>query len=570
MRPQAFMNDVHHAEEVNVNHCHTPLTPVTFLERSGKAFPDKTAVEHGGRVSTFGALLDRSRRLAQALLGLQVEPGDRVAVLAENNLQVVEAHFGIPAAGAVIVMLNPWLSAADIVDLLAYSGATVLVADAAAFGKVGDLCWAGTALRHVMLTGEVTTQSDSVVDYEARLRNARADVSLEALIQSEMDPIAINFTSGTTGQPKGVTYSHRAAYLHAVGQVMMAGLGTGSVYMWTLPMFHVNGWGHMWACAAVGCAQRIPRQALTSANAAEFVATIGQQRVTHLAGAPRLVRLLAETADPQQAMRGVTVVTGGAAPATVLIQRLEAMGVRLIHQYGLNETLGPFVVCEEQEQWQRLSPEERARMRARQGIPAIHAGTGVRVLDADGIDVPCDGVTLGEVAMSGNTVALGYYNNPEANRKAFRNGLFHSGDMAVVHPDGFLEIRDRIKDLIYVETEYGWENISSLEIENVLACHEAVRDAAVVGVQADGGATPVLAAFVELKEGAETRVEDLKIHCRNTLSSYKRPQVFFFAELPKTGTGKVRKDVLSKDALARLAERPRADKHIYCAWSIAS
>ncbi|UTY59277.1 AMP-binding protein [Massilia sp. erpn] len=543
-----------------MNHSHSPLSPVTFIERSARAFPEKTALTYLDKAISFSKLLDRSRRLAQALSRLHVEPGDRVAVLSENNVHAVEAHFGIPGAGAVIVMLNPWLSAADVVDLLKYSGAKVLIADKKSFQKIpAGLVAADTDVVKIMLVDGIEQQpEDGIVDYETCLENEDGHSSLEKFIKSEMDPIAINFTSGTTGRPKGVTYSHRAAYLHAVGQVMMIGLHRNSRYLWTLPMFHVNGWGHMWACMAVGCTQFVPDVSLTQGNSAEFIETIHLRKVTHLAGAPRLVRLLAEAPDKNDSLRGLTIVTGGAAPSTTLIQQLELIGVNLIHQYGLNETLGPFVVCEEQEEWKFLSPEARARMRARQGIPAIHAGTGLRVLDANGIDVPHDGRTLGEIAMSGNTVALGYYNNIEATQKAFRGGLFYSGDMAIVYPDGFLEIRDRIKDLIYVETEYGWENISSLEIENVLIQNDAVQDAAVVGVsiEIDGKPAPVLVAFLEIKESKSIDESGMRDYCLEHLSVYKRPQVFYFIELPKTNTGKVRKDILSRAAVEKLISQP--------------
>jgi fatty-acyl-CoA synthase len=539
-----------------VNHSHSPLSPVTFLERSGRAFPRRIALDHMGQQITFNGLLHRSRRLAQALLRLGVEPGDRVAVLTENSVQSVETHFGIPGAGAIIVMINPWLSAPDIVDLLHYSGAKVLIADTVSFQKLSALWATGIeeAPTVMLVSSREKKAASEFADYEACLNAENGIVPLDSFIESENDPIAINFTSGTTGKPKGVTYSHRAAYLHALGQVLMIGLNKNSIYMWTLPMFHVNGWGHMWACMAVGCTQFIPATSLNQENSAEFIDVIRERRITHLAGAPRLIRLLAETQGENNLLNGLTIETGGSAPSPALIQKLEAIGVNLIHQYGLNETLGPFVVCEEQDEWKSLPAEERARKRARQGIAAIHVGTGLRVVGSDGGDVPRDGRTLGEIAMYGNTVALGYYNNSEATEKAFRDGLFYSGDMAVVHEDGFLEIRDRIKDLIYVETEYGWENISSVEIENALCQNAAVQDAAVISVPVGEGKkdTPVLVAFVELKESKTLDEREIHEYCCEKLSIYKRPQIFHFVKLPKTGTGKVRKDILSKDAIAKL------------------
>lgn len=540
-------------------HSHSPLTPVTFLERSGRAYPKRVALTYQGQTITFGELLHRSRCLMQALSRMQIGYGDRVAVLTENSSQSIEAHFAIPAAGALVVMLNPWLFAAEIADLLQYSGAKLLIADAALFQKLSDVWASGidNAPAVMLINRSDQTVDDGNLDYELCLMKENGNTTLDSLIKSEFAPIAINFTSGTTGRPKGVIYSHRAAYLHALGQVLMMSLNRGSKYMWTLPMFHVNGWGHMWACMAIGCTQSIPHTVLTQRNSAEFIAIIRQQGITHLSGAPRLVRLLADAAGNKQLSADLTIVTGGSAPPPLLIQQLESVGVNLIHQYGLNETLGPYVVCEQQDEWQFLQPGKRAQLRARQGIAAIHAGTGLRVVDSDGNDVPHDGCTLGEVVMAGNTVAFGYYNNPEATEKSFRNGLFHSGDMAVVHQDGFLEIRDRIKDLIYVETEYGWENISSIEIENALCRNTAIQDAAVisVGIKVDNKTLHVLVAFVELKNSHALNEEELHKYCRRDLSSYKCPQIFYFAQLPKTSTGKVRKDILSAEAVMQLRKQ---------------
>ncbi len=477
-------------------------------------------------------------------------------MLTENNIQTIEAHFAVPAVGAMIVMLNPWLSEIDTIDLLNYCGAKVLIADTALFQKLSS-SWPirlKHALRVLLINGAGKTYGAEILDYETCLKKENGDFLLDRAVRSELDPIAINFTSGTTGRPKGVTYSHRAGYLHALGQLLMIGLTRQSKYLWTLPMFHVNGWGHMWASVAVGCAQVIPATNVIQGREAEFIELVRQHGITHLAGAPRLVRLLADIPDQNDVFRNLTIVTGGAAPSTTLIQQLENMGVDLIHQYGLNETCGPFAVCEERDEWHMLPPEVRAKMRARQGIAAIHAGTGLRVLDTSGNDVPHDGRTLGEVAMAGNTVAIGYYKNPEATEKAFRDGWFYSGDMAVVHPDGYLEIRDRMKDLIYVETEYGWENISSIEIENVLCRNDAIQDAAVIAISVEGRAneSPLLVAFIELKHDKQMGEEEFRSYCTNELSTYKRPQVVYFAKLPKTSTGKVRKDLLSEDALGRL------------------
>lgn len=537
-------------------HSNVPLTPTTLLERSAQVFPDRQALIHPEGAISFRALRERSRRLAHALGALQVMSGDRVAVWADTSFQTVEAHFAVPGAGGILMMLNPWLAEVDIIDLLEFSETKVLISEERLYRGLSS---AGQQRLTSILQVLVIHQSDSPVpvgtlDYEECLALADDSVSLEQAVVSEFDPIAINFTSGTSGRPKGVIYSHRAGYLHALGQVLMLGLGPQSKYLWTLPMFHVNGWGHMWACVAVGCTQVIPSTHFGREQAAEFNALLLQHGITHLAGAPRLLKVLSEIHQPHGVLNGLTMMTGGSAPSPALIQQLEALGVNLIHQYGLNESVGPFVVCELQMDWDALEPEERAQLRIRQGVPAIHAGTGVRVLDACGSPVPHDGRTLGEVTMVGNTLASGYFKNPEATAKSFRDGKFYSGDMAVVHLDGYLEIRDRIKDIINVETNYGWENISSVEVENVLSQHPAVQDVAVLGVVNPEGEDKslIIVAFVERQPSMAISVAELNIFCGIRLSVYKRPQWIFFEQLPKTSTGKICKYLLHEMADQRL------------------
>ncbi|AFY41650.1 AMP-binding protein [Nostoc sp. PCC 7107] len=535
-----------------MQHYYTPLSPTTFLERSGQAFANRTAIASPNTKVTYAQLLHRSRCLAQVLKRLGVEYGDRVALLSENNQQTIEAHFSIPAVGAVIVALNPWLAVQDIGFQLDYCEAKVLIIDAAFSEKI--LLYSQLAFDHlqkiIVINGATNPAYSGYLDYETCLAGENGDFRLDQTIVDELDPICINFTSGTTGRPKGVMSSHRAAYLNALGQALMIGLNRSSKYLWLLPMFHVNGWGHMWVNVAVGATQIIlPGDQIRDAST--VCQAVAGYKITHLSGAPRLVRSLAFVPGDKAAFDGLTITTGGAAPAPTLIERLDEMGVKLIHQYGLNETFGPYTVCEEQEDWQELSPASRALKRGRQGVATIHAGTGLRVVDATSQDVPWDGSTLGEVIVAGNTVATGYYNNPEATAKAFCNGWFHTGDVAIIHPDGYLEIRDRMKDLIYVETEYGWENISSIEIENVLCQHEQVRDAAVIGISPEelGRNSTLLVAFIEVWESQSITKEDLRRFCESRLSAYKQPEVFFFTDLPKTATGKVRKDVLVKEAL---------------------
>ncbi len=536
-------------------HSISPLTPTVFLERAGRAFPRAPAIRQGGRELTFGDMLRRSRQLADALRERKVECRGAVGLLSENSIESVEAHFGIPGAGGVIVNLNPWLPTSDIVAQLRAVAARVVIVSRACFLMHGWDALSENGARSIILVGSRPFDlARNVTEYEHALDTARWNEPLDRAVRTEMDPLVINFTSGTTGKPKGVLLSHRAGYLHALGQVLMMSLTRRSRYLWTLPMFLVNGWGHMWANVAIGAHQLVEELPKPSINEeVQFVTLLRAARVTHLAGSPHLVRRLVGLEGAAAALRGCTVVTGGAAPSPSLLKQAEALGLNLIHQYGLSETFGPFVVCEEQAYWAHEDVEDRAALRARQGVPAVHAGTGLRVVTPDGEDVPADGKTAGEVVMSGNTVAIGYYGAQEATQRAFIDGWFHSGDLAVVHPDGYIEVRDRIKDLIHVETGYGWENISSIEVENVLSECPGVVDAALVGVHSRGADQPVeLVAVVE--PGPTTpSIDRLRAFCEQRLPSLMRPSHFVVAHIPKTATGKTRKDLVADLARRELA-----------------
>ncbi|MFT5164292.1 MAG: fatty-acyl-CoA synthase [Alteromonadaceae bacterium] len=533
-------------------HCYVPLSPTTFLERTGLAFPTREAVQYPGGSVNFRELLSRSRKLAQALRDLGIGQGDCVGFLSENKLQSIEINYAIPATGGIVVTMNPWLPPSDIAYQLEFTKAKVLLVSDQ-FAKRHEAIFAQKSdLQHIIIIDkEDGTQTGVVANtaYDDAIVDAADDTRLDADIKSEHDPIVINFTSGTTGRPKGVVISHRAAYLHAMGQVLMLEMSGTSKYLWSLPMFHVNGWGHMWASVVVAA-----KQIISLGHEAEFVNEIKAHQATHLAGAPRLVRSLVDAVDGGRDIEGLTIITGGAAPSPVLITELEDIGVKLVHQYGLNETLGPYVVCEEQIEWQSMSQADRTQQRMRQGVPTIHAGTGLRVVDSDDKDVPSDGTAMGEIIMQGNTVATEYWDNKEAGEKSFVNGWFRSGDMAVVHENGYIEIKDRIKDLIYVETEYGWENISSIEVENTISHNEAIKDIAVIGVSIGEGekARPLLIAFVEAQPGSDVDEAALKAYCEAELAAYKRPDHFFFADIPKTATGKVKKNLLVEDATARI------------------
>lgn len=537
-------------------HFYTHLSPTTFLERSGRAFPNRIAVVCSDRTVTYGKLLLRSRQLAQALKRLQLQPGDRVAVITENSQETIECSFGIPSVGAIIVALNPWLNDDELRSLLNYCEAKILIIDASLNKEIISGAQGGLPyLQQIVMVGDSPSQVHSeILRYEACLAGEDGDFELNHIIQNELEPLSINFTSGTTGHPKGVLSNHRGVYLHAIGQALMLGLNRSSKYLWLLPMFHVSGWGHIWANVAVGATQIIHPCHQNQDGYLDLVRVLSQYQITHLCGSPRAVRSLADSISDQKALWGLTITTGGAAPAPSLLLQLEKIGINVIHQYGLNETCGPYVICEDMEEWQLLTPEDRSVKRARQGVAAIHAGTGLRVVDDSMNDVPWDGSSLGEVIVAGNTVAVLYYNNPEATAKAFYDGWFHTGDMAVIYPDGYLEIRDRLKDLIYVETDYGWENISSIEIEGVLLQHEGIRDAAVIGLSSEdlGKNSTLLVAFVEVISLLPGTEDDLREFCRSVLAPYKQPQLFFFMDLPKTPTGKIKKNILVIEALARL------------------
>lgn len=421
------------------SHSFTNLSPTTFLERSARAFPEARAIVFNNRIITFSELLSRCRSASDLLRDLNIHYGDKIGLLCENSIQTIEVHFATPAVGGVIVSINPWLLSAEIINQLKYSHSKVLFVSEKLFNLHGDALMQESSLHKIIITDLSTKRkyNSKIIDYEGAIESRSSNVPLDQSVINELDPIAINFTSGTTGKPKGVVYTHRAAYLHAIGQVLMMNLNRFSAYFWSLPMFHVNGWGHIWSCVAIGAQQILVRDDSVISFDKDVLKFMSLHDVTHMAGAPRLIRTFVEACEQGGSLNPLTILTGGAAPTPELITRMDNLGHRLIHQYGLNETCGPFVVCEEQELWHDNEIEEEIKKRLRQGVPAIHAGTGLRVVDSMMNDVPMDGKTQGEVVMAGNTVALEYYDNQEATDEAFSNGWFHSGDIAVVHTDGF-------------------------------------------------------------------------------------------------------------------------------------
>jgi fatty-acyl-CoA synthase len=494
------------------------LTPISFLERSAAAFPKRVAVIDGDRRLTWAELRERARRLAVALQASGIERGDRVAFLAFNTTELLEAHYGVPAAGAVLVAINTRLTAEEIAYILRHSGARTLVVDRALAHLVE-----GASVERVIVCGEGG-------DYEELLA-AAGEGEPEDRVESEDDTISINYTSGTTGRPKGVMYTYRGAYLNALAEASHARLDSRSVYLWTLPMFHCNGWCFTWAVTALSATH----VCLPKVDPAVIWKLIEDEGVTHLNGAPTVLVML--TADPAAHVlrRPVQVTTAGAPPPPAVIERTEALGFRINHVYGLTETYGPITICEWNPEWDDLDVEERARLKARQGLAMLTADP-VRVVDADMNDVPADGETMGEVVMRGNNVMKGYFDDPAATAEAFRGGWFHSGDLGVMHPDGYVELRDRAKDIIIS----GGENISTIEVERALVRHPDVLEAAVVAIPDEKwGERPK--AFVTLRAGATVTEVELIAFSRETLAGFKAPSAVEFGELPKTSTGKIKK-----------------------------
>jgi fatty-acyl-CoA synthase len=515
---------------VRLARVNSPLRPAAFLERTASVFPSRTAVVDGERRLTWAELRERARQLAVALQERDFEPGDRVAFLAPNTTELLEAHFGVPAAGAVLVAINTRLLPDEIGYIVEHSGARLLVVDESLAQLVE-----GLPVERVVAAG-------AGGEYEAFLSGA-GDGEPEDRLGSEDDAISINYTSGTTGRPKGVVYTHRGAYLNALSASLHARLDSGSVYLWTLPMFHCNGWCFPWAVTAVGgthvCLRKVDPPLVWR--------LLEEERVTHLNGAPTVLVML--TADPaaKPLAQPVLVTTAGAPPPPAVIARTEALGFQINHVYGLTETYGPIAICEWNPDWDGLDAGERARLKARQGVSYITA-EGLRVVDQELNEVPRDGETMGEVVMRGNNVMKGYFGDEAATEEAFRGGWFHSGDLGVVHPDGYLELRDRAKDIIIS----GGENISTIEVERALVAHPDVLEAAVVAVPDDKwGERPK--GFVTLREGSAVTAEELIAFSRGTLPGFKAPSEIEFGELPKTSTGKVKKNELRERERQRRA-----------------
>ncbi len=517
----------------------TPLTPLDFVRRAGKLYAGRLAVGDGSLRLTYGQFAERCNRWTAALARLGVGKGDRVATISPNTHQHLEQFYAIPQRGAVIVPMNYRLTADDFVYMTAHCGAAVICVHSEYLELIDAVRARMPSVRHfVALEGE----RGGWLNYEALLQGQEAVRDRAAAIDlneiAETDLLAINYTSGTTSQPKGVMITHRNAWMNSIGALTHWSMGPADRYLWTLPMFHANGWTFTWTVTAAGAAHICMRRV----DAANIYEHVNRELVTHLCAAPTVLIAIANGPDELrlQLRRGVKVFTAGAPPAAATIDRMESeLGWEVTHVYGLTET-APFIsICEPLPEHEGLSRADRATMKARQGVELITSGE-LRVVDEALQDVPHDGSTLGEIVARGNVVMRGYYNDFVATAAAFRGGWFHSGDAAVVHPDGYVEIRDRFKDVIIS----GGENISSIEVEGVLLRHGAVLEAAVVGMPHEKwGEAPH--AFVVLRPGASATAQELGEFARGALAHFKVPSAFhFMAELPKTATGKIQKYVL--------------------------
>jgi len=519
---------------------HVPLSPLSFLRRAADVHRDKAAVIHGERTYTYRELDERCRRFASMLVRHGVGRGDTVAVMAPNSPPALEAHYAVPGVGAVLNSLNFRLDAATIAFCLEHGAAKVLVTDRELSPVVREaLARTKKKLLVIDVDDALAVGGERLGEFTYEEWLAQGDPAFELRLPAdEWDAISLLYTSGTTGNPKGVVYHHRGAYLNALGNALSFGLSAQSVYLWTLPMFHCDGWTYTWAVTAVGGTH----VCLRKVDPALIFPMIERHAVTHLCGAPIVLNMLVHAPDAvkRRFAHRVEVATGGAAPPSAIIEAMENMGFRVTHLYGLTESYGPATLCAWQEGWEGLDLEARSRLMARQGVryPTLE---GLQVADPrTHVPVARDGATLGEVMLRGNTVMKGYLANPQATADAFREGWYHTGDLAVWHPDGYIEVKDRSKDIIIS----GGENISSLEVEECLYRHPEVLEAAVVArPDAKWGETPC--AFIMLKQGAPAvSADDIITWCREHLARFKVPRTIVFGELPKTSTGKIQKFVL--------------------------
>lgn len=517
----------------------TELTPLSFLERSALVFPHKVAVIHETRSYTYQEFAERVFRLASRLRAVGMQKHDRVAFLCPNTPALLEAHYAVPAAGGILVAINNRLSKQEVAFILQHSGSKYLFVDHEFASLIETL--PGEQLSQIIRIDDTGAAEDPYEQFLA----AGSPEPIESWLEDEEETISINYTSGTTGNPKGVMYTYRGAYLNALSEVIETGMNSSSIYLWTLPMFHCNGWCFTWGVTAVGATH----VCLRKVDPARIWELFEQEKITHYNGAPTVHIFLVNHPKAHRLEQQITVTIAGAPPSPTLLGQLKELNIRPIHVYGLTETYGPYTVCEWQQEWDSQPINEQARLLARQGQGYVTAERA-RVVSPDMQDVPCDGQTMGEVLMRGNNVAKGYFENPGATARSFEGGWFHSGDIGVWHADNYVELRDRAKDVIIS----GGENISTIEVEQMLVQHPAVLECAIVAIPDEvWGERPK--AFVTLKPEQPTTEEELINFCRTRLAHFKCPAAVEFGPLPKTSTGKVQKYVLRDKAWAGKEKR---------------
>jgi fatty-acyl-CoA synthase len=519
----------------------TPLTPLRFLERAAEVHPEKTAVIDGDRRWTWAELAEDITRLARALQASGIKPGHRIAYLASNSAELLAAHFAVPLAQGVLVAINTRLAPAEVRYICEHSEARLVLGDAPLLAGLGERGVAASVREVVELPRHDGgfDRPPATTTFDELLERGSAD-PLPWAVNDEDELIAINYTSGTTGNPKGVEYTHRGAYLNALGELHHQGLDADSRYLWTLPMFHCNGWCTTWAMTAAGgthvCLRAVRGKAIWE--------LIDRERISHLAGAPTVLTTLTTAPEAHAVDWPVTVVTAGAPPSPTIIGRVRALGAEVTHVYGLTETYGPYSVCEPQPAWADLPDGELARRLARQGVGMV-TSERLRVVrqepgpNGELVDVVPDALEIGEIVMRGNSVMKGYHRDPDATATAFAGGWFHSGDLGIMHPDAYVQLVDRAKDIIIS----GGENISTVEVEQAILSHPDVLDVAVVGVPDEKWGETPKAFVVTARDGSDRVTEAALIeHVRSQLAHYKAPRhIEFVHELPKTSTGKTRK-----------------------------
>jgi fatty-acyl-CoA synthase len=533
---------------------HSSLTPLRFLERSAEVYPDKVAIVHGARRTSYRDFAAEATRLAHALQASGIDPGDRVAYLCPNIPELLIAHFAVPLAGAVLVAINTRLAAEEVRYICDHSGAKLLVVDSELRSIIDPV---ETQLETIQ---EIVTVIDPVLERDIPdvsdgprypdLLERGSDVPLPWTVEDELATITINYTSGTTGKPKGVMYTHRGAYLNSLGEMLHSEHSSGSVYLWTLPMFHCNGWCTAWAVTGIGGRH----VCLRAVQAERIWQLLDQEKVTHLNGAPPVLTALLDAEGAHELEPSVVITTAGAPPNPKQIAQCEDINARVVHVYGLTETYGPYSVCQWQEDWKDLKAPQRAELLSRQGVGMVQAER-LRVVDDEMNDVPCDGETMGEIVMRGNNVMKGYFKDEDGTDEAFKGGWFHSGDLGVRQSDGYVRLMDRAKDVVIS----GGENISTVEVEQALVSHDAVAEAAVIGVPDEKwGERPK--AFVVLAQGRHASEQAIIDHVRSRIAHYKAPkEVVFMDELPTNSTGKVQKfelrerEAAERDSAARAA-----------------